>query len=170
MVGDDRRRSLRALRIAGATVDDVYVNYWEVDYRRLFQASLGQLDFTAESAGIQEFLTHGWSTAATAVWDISDPLLPKRLTDADAQPEAGGFALRFRANAAQGARFWLQEEATFKSPASLRQRPPTGLRSPAGGADAVIVTHANLRPAAEMLADWHRAHGRPRSSSIFRMS
>ena len=105
-------------------------------------------------------MTHGWSTAATAVWDISNPLLPKRLTGADAQSEAGGFALRFRANAAQGARFWLQEEAALKSPASLRLRPPTGLRAPAGGADAVIVTHADLRPAAEMLADWHRAHGR----------
>ena len=42
---------LSALRVAGATVDDVYVNYWEVDYRRLFQAALGQLDFATESAG-----------------------------------------------------------------------------------------------------------------------
>ena len=151
---------MRALRVAGATVDDIYVNYWEVDYRRLFQASLGQLDFTAESVGAQEFLTPGWSTAATAVWDISNPLLPKRLTGAGAQSEAGSFSVRFRANAAQGARFWLQEETSFKSPASLRLRPPTGLRAPAGGADTVIVTHADLRPAAEMLADWHRAHGR----------
>jgi hypothetical protein len=152
---------LRALRIAGATVDDVYVNYWEVDYRRLFQAWQGQLDFTAESAGLQEFLTHGWSTAATAVWDISNPLLPKRLTGAGTQPESGGFAaLRFQTDAAQGTRYWLQEDASLKSPASLRLRPPTELRAPAGGADAVIVTPAALRPAAEMLADWHRAHGR----------
>ena len=151
---------MSALRIAGATVDDVYVNYWEVDYRRLFQASLGQLDFAAESAGTQEFLTHGWIPAATAVWDISNPLVPTRLTGASTQPEAGGFAVRFRAHAVQGARFWLQEDATFKSPASLRQRPPTGLRTPTGGADAVIVTAPALRPAAEMLADWHRSHGR----------
>ena len=147
---------LRALRIAGATIDDVYVNYWEVDYRRLFQAWQGQLDFAAESAGFQEFLTHGWSTAATAVWDISNPLLPKRLTGASTQPETGGFAVRFRANVAPGARFWLQEDATLRSPASLRLRPPTELRAPAGGADAVIVTAAALRPAAEMLANWHR--------------
>ena len=58
---------MSALRIAGATNDDIYVNYWEVDYRRLFQASLGQLDFAAESIGPQEFLTHGWSTAVTVV-------------------------------------------------------------------------------------------------------
>jgi hypothetical protein len=149
---------LRALRIAGATIDDIYVNYWEVDYRRLFRAWQGQLDFITESTGPQEFLTQGWSTAVPAVWDISSPLLPKSLTGA--LPEAGGFARRFRANAAQGAHFWLQEVASFKSPASLRLRPPTELRAPAGGADAVIVTHATLRPAAEMLADWHRAHGR----------
>jgi hypothetical protein len=149
---------LRALRISGATIDDIYVNYWEVDYRRLFRAWQGQLDFITESTGPQEFLTQGWSTAVPAVWDISSPLLPKSLTGA--LPEAGGFARRFRANAAQGAHFWLQEVASFKSPASLRLRPPTELRAPAGGADAVIVTHATLRPAAEMLAEWHRAHGR----------
>ena len=149
---------MRTLRVAGTTVDDIYVNYWEVDYRRLFQAWQGQLDFTAEATGVQEFLTQGWSTAATAVWDVSDPLLPKSLNGA--LPEAGGFARRFRANAAQGARFWLQEETSIKSPASLRLRPPTELRAPAGGADAVIITHASLRPAAEMLADWHHSHGR----------
>ncbi|MCU0500808.1 MAG: C25 family cysteine peptidase [Anaerolineae bacterium] len=149
---------LRALRVAGATLDDIYVNYWEVDYRRLFQAWQGQLDFSAEAAGPQEFLTHGWSTAATAVWDISNPLQPKSLTGA--QSEAGGSSLRFRADAAQGARFWLQQEASLKPPASLRLRPPTGLRAPTGGADAVIVTHTDLRPAAELLAEWHRGHGR----------
>jgi hypothetical protein len=145
---------------AGLTVDDIYVNFWEVDYRRQFRPWQGQLDFTAETSGLQEYLSQGWSTAAVAIWDISDPLQPKRLTGATSTPQDGGFALRFRATPAQGERFWLQEQGAMISPATLRQRPLTGLRAPAGGADAVIITPAALRVAADLLADWHRSQGR----------
>ncbi len=34
--------------------DDVYANYWELDYRRLFRAFEGQIDFRAEASGSQE--------------------------------------------------------------------------------------------------------------------
>jgi hypothetical protein len=144
----------------GLTTDDVYVNYWEVDYRRQFRAWEGRLDFPAEQAGAQEYLIGGWMSAATAVWDVSDPARPRRLTGAAATAEGQGFQVRFRAETAADARFWLQEESQIGRPAGVRLRPPTGLRAPAEGTDAVIVTPAEFLPAATRLADWHRAHGR----------
>ncbi len=144
----------------GTTYDDIYVNYWEIDYRRQFIAWNGQLDFVAEVSGVQEFLISGWSSPTVAIWDVSDPTRPKRLTGASVQPDGSGYRVRFRSELTAGARFWLQEEARWTAPTSLRVRPPTGLRDPAGGADAVIVTHASLKPAAETLAQWHRNHGR----------
>ncbi len=142
------------------TYDDIYANYWEVDYRRQFIAWNGRLDFTAEASGEQEFLVAGWSSPAVAIWDVTNPAQPVHLTGAWTQPEGTGYRVRFRAAPAAGARFWLQEESAWAAPASLRVRPPTGLRYPAEGADAVIVTHASLQPAAELLAAWHRDHGR----------
>ncbi|MCS6842915.1 MAG: C25 family cysteine peptidase [Caldilineales bacterium] len=152
--------AVTATNVSGTTYDDIYVNYWEVDYRRQFIAWNGQLDFTVETSGVQEFLVSGWSSPAVAIWDVTDPLQPRRLTGASVQPEGSGYRVRFRVDAAAGARFWLQEEATWTPPTSVRVRPPTGLRNPTGGADAVIVTHASLRPAAELLANWHRSYGR----------
>jgi len=149
-----------ALNTTGMSADDVYVNYWELDYRRLFVAWAGQLDFKAASSGVHEYLSSAWDSAEVAVWDISDMLRPRRLTGATARTGGNGTEIRFRANEAAGARYWLQTQSTFSVPAGLRLRPPTGLRSPAGGADAVIVTPALLRPAAERLAGWHRLHGR----------
>lgn len=164
----------------GVSGDDVYANFWELDYRRLFRAWQGQLDFIAEASGLHEYEVAGWPSADVLIWDVSDPTQPIRLlveqplrlkyflpwigarsgggsTGASSDP---GGTIRFRANALAGTRYWLQAGTAVQPPASLRLRPPTGLRNPAGGADAVIVTPAGLRHAAERLANWHRAHGR----------
>lgn len=153
--------SVSEIRPANSTMEDwVYVNFLELDYRRQFRAVQGQLDFAAEQAGPQEYQVAGWPDAQAAVWDVTDPLRPTNLAGAAATVAGAETWLRFRADPQAGSRFWLQSESTFAAPASLRVQPPTGLRSPAEGADAVIVTPALLRPAAERLADWHRAHGR----------
>ncbi len=153
--------SVSEIRPADSQIEDwVYANFWELEYRRQFRAAQGQLDFLAEQAGPQEYAVSGWADAQVAAWDVSNPLLPQRLIGASAAAEGAQTRLRFRATPQIGARFWLQAESTFAGPASLRVRPPTGLRSPADGADAVIVTPALLRPAAERLADWHRSRGR----------
>lgn len=152
--------TVTAINPPTTTTDDIYVNYWEVDYRRAFTAWEGRLDFIAEVGGLQEFLSSGWTTSTVTTWDITDPAQPVRLVGADVQPDGAAYQVRFRAQPTAGARFWMQEDSTWTAPASIRLRPPTGLRDPAGGADAVIVTHASLRSAAELLAGWHQSHGR----------
>ena len=166
----------------GNYTDDVYFPYWEVDYRREFRARQGRFDFRAEAAGTHEYAVDGWTSNQVAIWDISDPNRPRWLTVANgmshrlylplissgraAQASEGGAAqaldqsVRFRTDDAAGAHYWLQAEGSFSPPASIRLRPPTGLRNPAGGADSVIVTPAAFLPAAERLAAWHHDRGR----------
>ena len=153
----------------GNVIDYVYANYWELDYRRLFRAWQGQFDFRPEAAGTHEYVVKNWTSKYVTVLDITDPAQPRRLTGVLPALDGAGLQLRFRTNDGSDARYWLQEEAAYQSPASLRIRPDTGLRSPAAGADAVIVTPAEFRPAAERLAAWHEAHGRRRSSPTCRM-
>ncbi len=138
----------------------IYANSWELDYRRAFRAWEGRLDFRAEGAGVQEYLVEGWAGPTVEIWDISDAAQPRRLVGASAEQSGAETQVRFRASGGVGARYWLQAETTIAEPASVRLRPPTGLRQPSAGADAVIVTPASLRPAAERLAAWHRSHGR----------
>lgn len=152
--------TVAALNQPGVTADDVYVNYWELDYRRQFRAWEGRLTFPAATVGTAEYLTNGWSSAATAIWDVTDPARARRLTGAAAETDGAAVRLRFQAESAAGARYWLQEESRALRPASIRLRPPTGLRAPQTGADVVIVTPAAFIPAAERLAAWHRSHGR----------
>ena len=65
---------------APSNMENLYLNFWEVDYRRLFRAYGDQLDFQAEAAGTQEFSATDFTSSPVAVWDITAPLQPKRLT------------------------------------------------------------------------------------------
>lgn len=142
----------------GVSADDIYVNYWELSYRRLFRAYDEQLDFKAEAGGPQEYEVGGWTASSVLAWDVTNPETPVRLN----VPAAAGadLTVRYRVDATVGNRYWLQGESTVRAPASVRLRLPTGLRSPVEGADSVIVTSAALRPEAERLAKWHRLKGR----------
>ena len=143
-----------AWTLPGTSSDDIYINYWELDYRRQFKAWQDQLDFRAEAGGTQEYATTGFSGPDVAIWDVTNPVAPVRLL------APAGSPIRFRVQTTAGNRYWLQSVGEIQRPASVRVRPPTNLRNPPGGADAVIVTSAVLRPQAERLAEWHRAHGR----------
>jgi hypothetical protein len=153
----------------------VYANYWEVDYRRLFRAWQDQFDFRAEGVGPHEYVVDNWTSSQVGIWDISDPNQPRLLNVKKGMAHklylplisrSGGAAqtavhqVRFRTDDAIGDRYWLQTEATYGHPASIRLRSSTVLKDNRIGADAVIVTPKEFSSAAEDLATWHRAHGR----------
>ena len=129
----------------GNYTDDVYFPYWEIDYRRKFRAHQERFDFHAEASGTHEYAMDGWSSEQVGIWDITDANRPRQLTGATAESGESGVRLRFRVEDVPRARYWLQAESSFSPPASIRQRTSTGLRSPAGGADSVIVTPAAFR-------------------------
>jgi len=142
-----------------ATVDKVFVNHWDLYYRRLFQAWQGQIDFETETEGPHEYLVKGWEQPKVVIFDITDPLAPKRLTRAATIPGKTN-AILFRADDVPGNHFWLQETAALNSPASLLLRPVmTDLRRPETGADVIIITGPELETAARRLADWHEQRG-----------
>ena len=144
--------------LPGVSSDDIYVNYLELDYRRQFIAWEDRLDFVSETAGLREYEAAGWSTPDVMIWDITAETQPVRL---QAPPASGSpLKVRFRADAPEGRRYWLQTAASARRPHSVRLRPPTDLRDGREGADAVIVTSTELRAAADQLAQWHLDHGR----------
>jgi hypothetical protein len=161
-------------KLAGLSGDDVYTNYWELDYRREFKAYQGQVDFRAETAGPQEYEVTGWENGPVWIWDVSNPNAPAQMARGgltgnrvylpfitqSAEPKPGTTAIRFRAVGVEGSRYWMQAQPTFNAPASVRRRPPTYLRAATNRADVVIVAPANLRAAAQPLAQWHQANGR----------
>jgi hypothetical protein len=139
----------------------VYINYWEIDYRRLFRAWEGQVDFAAEKDGPHEYLVSGWKDGGAETWNISNPTQPIRLSGAAVETGGSDASLRFYAADAAGTHFWMQAADQIAAPASVRVSEQIIHAQPNDRwVESVIVTPAELRPAADRLALWHEEHGR----------
>ena len=154
--------------------DWVYANYWEVDYRRLFRAWQDQFDFRAEGAGLHEYVVDNWTSSQVGIWDISDPNQPRRLNmkkemahklylpliAASGATQAAVHQVRFRTDDAVGNRYWLQTEATYAHPASIRLRSSTVLKDKLSAPMRSSSLRKNSCRPLRTLATWHRDHGR----------
>ena len=140
-------------------IDKVFVNHWDIHYRRRFIAWQGQIDFKAENPGPHEYLVKGWDKPKIEILDITNPQSPERLTHPATIPGRAK-AILFRANDAPGDHFWLQEEEAIHGPDAISLRPPLlDLRQPEHGADVIIVTGPELEAAARRLSAWHEKRG-----------
>jgi hypothetical protein len=166
--------SVGAWTLPDILVDDIYTNYWELEYRREFKAFEGRFDFTKEVSGVQEYVVSGWESEPVWVWDVSNPNQPVRLMltapvskrlflpllQSGSVSSPATSAIRFRTTGEAGSRYWLQAGATINSPASVRLRPPTGLRSAPNQYDVVLVAPSYLMASAQPLKSWHESNGR----------
>jgi Peptidase family C25 len=139
----------------------VYINDWEIDYRRLFRAWEGQVDFVAEENGPHEYLVSGWTGSQVETWDISDPNQPVRLQGAGAESNGGETSLRFYVADTAGTHFWMQSADKIAATDSLRLSEQIIRAEPNDRwVESMIVTVDDFRPAADRLARWHEDHGR----------
>jgi len=140
-------------------IDKIFINHWDLQYRRSFKAWQGQIDFHTEENGPHEYLIKGWDETKVEILDVSNPLAPRRLTHPATIPGRAK-AVLFRVQDEPGDHFWLQEEDYILSPHTIKLRPPQSeLRQPSQGADVIIVTGPELEPAARRLQEWHQQRG-----------
>ncbi|MBN2494507.1 MAG: hypothetical protein JXR96_07960 [Deltaproteobacteria bacterium] len=135
--------------------DMVFVDAVTLAYPRRLELGSGPLRFEA-SAG--QCIELGGSSAAD-LWllDVTDPRAPV-LLDLD---KAGVGGLRFQDTQARGLRRYLVvgRAAALARAERLGVRVESALAERRDGADALIVTHPSLAPAARRLAELHAARG-----------
>lgn len=148
-----------ATNLPDITSDQLYVDDWELTYQRQFRAWQGQIDFSTETPGPHTYEIDGWENSDITIFDITDPLSPRHLTNYRASDDEGDWTIRFGIEDKVHDHFWLQENDTFSSPASITLYNPPDLRTPSTGADVIIVTSPELQPAAQRLAAWHKQRG-----------
>ena len=140
--------TIRVFGDTGASYDLFYMNYFELEYWRKYVAESGRLEFSA-AAG--EVCVNGFNaSAALSVYEVSDAYNPVRLTGVVVE----GTLLKFRA--LEAGRFTASD-----TPLTLEfeVRGPSVLRRPTCQYDYVIVTHAEFRAAAELLAAHRESEG-----------
>lgn len=79
--------------------------------------------------------------------------------DVSAQSAAGTYGVAFQDNQATSRRYWLGTSAAIKRPVSITADPVTNWRSPAIGADYLIITDSSLAAQANRLVAYHQDQG-----------
>ena len=132
-----------------------FLDSFDVAYPRLYRAAGDHLTLHGDANA--EVTVGGFSGSDLAVYDLSAPLLPRRVPAAVAADPSGGFLVSFRPGSP--ATPYLAASGRAIAAAATTPRQDAGLRSPGNGADDLIVTSAGLRAAAQGLADYRKSRG-----------
>jgi Peptidase family C25 len=132
-----------------------FLDSFDVAYPRLYRAVGNQLALHGDANA--EVTVGGFSGSDVAVYDLSAPLLPKRVPATVAPDPSGGYLVSFRPGSPAAP--YLAASGGAIAPAATTPRQDAGLRSTGNGADDLIITSAGLRAAAQGLADYRKSRG-----------
>jgi len=142
--------SLEAVGDTGAPVDQVFLNWVQLDYPRHLNAAEGALAFSSAASA---YHLSGFSEDAF-VLDITDPDRPLRL-----KGRATGDGLAFGSVANGLRRYLVASVSALRSPASVTPARAPKLKDEAGGADYLVIAPDAFAEALQPLLDWRERQG-----------
>ena len=139
--------------------DLVYIDWFEIEYRRTFTAENNLLSFGGDQAGTWEYQVTGFTTAGVEAYDIGDLWAVARIVSATIEANGGAYRLRFEDQAA-GPTHYLAETTTRYAPApAIVRDTPSDLSNPANGADYIVITHHDFYTDVLPLAAYRQSQG-----------
>ncbi len=155
LVAGDNTLEVEGVLDPGTAYSYVYVDAIDVDVRRTFKAVSSRLLFTAR--GVDTVAVSGFAGPDVEIWDVTDPVAPKRVTGAVVEPEAGAYRARFVPEG-PGRRYAVASAAGFLSPSRSAYRPAVKLFDKAATRGSLlIVAGPGMEAASERLAAYRRA-------------
>jgi hypothetical protein len=151
--------SLDIVIIAGSSIQRIYLNWIEVDYRRQPMAQDDVLFLSTPNSGTSAMTLTDFSTATVHLYDITHPLTPTRLTGATAFLSGTAYALALSDTTPAGTGYLAVAEDTIADVLSLTMRYPADLIDPAEGADEIIIAPTKFITALQPLSGLRRTQG-----------
>ena len=172
---------------AGASIDQVLVNWIEIDYWDQYIAEDDQLAFGAPADAVHQEGSGNVAAAALAhqvffpilsqmaahtmievggfvepmgiVLDVTEPVAPVRIIVTWAAGADGRNVVRFTDREQPGRQYLAVTARHYKTPVSLALDTPSSWQSPANAADYIIITHEAFYDAVAVLAEHRRGEG-----------
>jgi len=138
-----------------STDDHGYLNYIEVNTRRVLSFSGAQFSFrdlNSIGTGVTAAYFVGNASSNTQVWDVTDPQVPVKMNGT-----LNGSTYSFSQNAETLHEFAALNSSQLDVPSFVSKVDNQDLHGLAQ-TDLIIVTHPNFYNAATQLADYHRQH------------
>lgn len=143
----------------GATVDQVFMNWIEIDYLDTYVAEDDELLFGAPANGTFQFEVAGFGNNSMVVFDVTDPAKPVLITHTNIVPEGNTYTLQFEDDAQKGTQYLALTPSRYKSPAGIESDQPSSWKSEGNRADYLIITHEDFHSSAQKLANYRSEAG-----------
>jgi hypothetical protein len=155
--GGENIVTVEALLDTGTEWDWILANWFEVGYRRSFDASgEDQLEFSLAPPGGYEVRVDGFTSDAIEVFDITDPLNPKRILGLDIT-ETNPYSVTFEDSIVSDTTYLALTDALIRTqPSGIELFQSRNLQSTINGADWIAITYGDFFDAVQPLAQ-HRA-------------
>lgn len=148
---------LTALLDPGVSESAFYVDSFRVRYPRTFRAAGPALAFEAAGSGL--VVVTGLPSADVQLFEVTDARSPRRFTGFKVLEEGkGSWQVVFNPPAASG-KFVATTTAGLGAPSRVSPDHGIGLRQGGAEADYVVLTSADLLPAAQQLAAYRQTQG-----------
>lgn len=145
--------------------DEVGVAWFSVSYPRKFEPVGGKLAFDAPPApgGAVYDIGPFSDSARPRVFDVTDPMTPVEISGFEYTAVSTAYRLRFQRAAADTRRYRVLPDTAIARVSSANVFPALStslvdLRSPALGADYMLIYYDEFKAAADSLAAWRREH------------
>lgn len=139
----------------GASVDQIYVNWIEIDHFATYRAKDNQLKFAAPDSGNYQYAVTGFTADTIHIFDISDSESVIRINNVKATAAGSTFTLEFQDNKPlKGVEYLAVTNPMIVSQDHLELDQPTNWRSANHRADYIIITHPDFYTSALKLAQY----------------
>ena len=143
----------------GITRDIFYVNWFEVDYSAPFIAINDQLKFKQFESGNLEFQVTGFTSDEIIVVDISNPLVPIRVTGVLITQELDDYTLDFQLNLTEEHEYLSLSTNQIQRPVDIILDTPSDLHSLSNSTDLIVISHGDFITEAQLLSDFRNDQG-----------
>lgn len=143
----------------GISIDDVLVNWFEIDYDHTYTAEINQLAFGGDQVGLWDFQVGGFSSSSIDVLDITNPMAPLRLLGGSIQLTGPLFQINLEQQVTGPRHFLAVETSRRLTPSAILQDVPSNLKDPDNQADYIIISHHDFLTAIQPLADYRASQG-----------
>ena len=142
---------------------DFYLDWYELDYWRDFQAVGNRLEFNTNTEplnrGQVQYRVRNFFSETIDVYQLDKNGITSRLTGGEVSLVGASHRILFEDTVSQHKRYFVVSHNSYQNINALVPTPPTPLRNPANQADYVVITHSSFAESILPLVEFRSSQG-----------
>ncbi|MFC1890034.1 C25 family cysteine peptidase [Thermodesulfobacteriota bacterium] len=146
--------------VPGATYEMILMDWFEISYRKTFDADDDALACGTDVVGVQNRIEiNGFGSDPVSVFDITDATTPVEVINVLVEEEVRSYRAVFDDTPAEQTDYYAVGDGSWLVPDSVELDSPSSLWDASNRADYIIIAHDTLLSEASQLAAYREARG-----------